>query len=370
VSLAEGLGKDTGFLEAPEAPERFDPNVMHGRLIEAEHLARYWWAARLCTAKRVLDAGCGTGYGSNILAESGATEVVGLDIDSAVLEAARESAHQLVSLEVGDVRKLPFADASFEVAVCFEVIEHVDEPGTVLDELRRVLRAEGILLVSSPNRDVYPPGNPHHKHEFRPDELARALSERFAHVRLIRQHDWLGSGVLEDAAFSSGGKTEFEAVVRKAVSGAPGDELYTLGLASTVELPATSPYVVLTRTADAKWWHEKLRELEMERDAAEERARTNEQALADVVARLAERDSRLTQAEAAKVQLNGVLQELNAELEALRRAHEALSRRLVAERVAFADGIARIQANVYGSRSWRYTAPLRRAMRILSRLKP
>jgi SAM-dependent methyltransferase len=311
VSLAEGLGDEIGF-KAPYAPERFDPNLMHGRLIEAEHLARYWWAARLVAGKRVLDAGCGTGYGSSILAESGATEVVALDIDSGVLEAARESVHQLVSLQLGDVRKLPFPDASFDVAVCFEVVEHVDEPETVLDELRRVLRADGVLAVSSPNRDVYPPGNPHHRHEFRPDELARALSARFEQVRLIRQHDWLGSGVLEDAAFASGETTEFDAVVRKAVSGAPGDELYTLALASTGELPATTPYVVLTRTADAKWWQEKLRDLEVERDAAEERARTNEQTLADVVARLAERDSQLNQAEAANKRLNGVIQAMQA----------------------------------------------------------
>lgn len=316
MSLAEDLGNDTGFSEAPQAPERFDPSVMHGRLIEAEHLARYWWAARLVSAKRVLDAGCGTGYGSNILAESGAAEVVGLDIDSAVLEAARESAHRLVSLEVGDVRKLPFPDASFDLAVCFEVIEHVDEPETVLDELRRVLRADGILAVSSPNRDVYPPGNPHHKHEFRPDELAQTLSVRFPHVRLIRQHDWLGSGVLEDEAFASGG-TEFDAVVRKAVSGAPGDELYTLGLAGAGVLPETTPYVTLTRTADAKWWHEKLRDLESERDAAEERARTNERTLADVVTRLEERDSQLNQSEAANVKLNGVIKELNGVIQAM-----------------------------------------------------
>jgi SAM-dependent methyltransferase len=317
VSLAEGLGNDTGSVEAPEAPERFDPNVMHGRLIEAEHLARYWWAARLVSAKRVLDAGCGTGYGSNILAESGAAEVVGLDIDAAVLEAARDSAHPLVSRELGDVRKLPFPDASFDVVVCFEVLEHVDEPERVLDEIRRVLRADGILAVSSPNRDVYPPGNPHHKHEFRPDELAQALSARFGHMRLIRQQDWLGSGVLEDAAFASGETTEFDAVVRKAVSGAPGDELYTLGLASTGALPETTPYVVLTRTADARWWQEKLHELESERDAAEERARTNERTLADVVARLAERDSQLNQSEAANVKLNGVIQELNGVIEAM-----------------------------------------------------
>jgi SAM-dependent methyltransferase len=312
VSLAEDLGNDTGFDEAAEAPERFDPSVMHGRLIEAEHLARYWWVAGLVSGKRVLDAGCGTAYGSNILAEAGATEVVGLDLDGAVLQTARESAHELVSLEVGDVRKLPFPDASFDVTVCFEVIEHIDEPETVLTELRRVLRADGFLAVSSPNRDVYPPGNPHHKREFRPDELAQALSARFAHVRLIRQQDWLGSGVLEDAAFASGGTTEFEAVVRKAISGAPGDELYTLGLASTVELPATTPYVVLTRTADAKWWQEKLHELGAERDAAEERTRTIERTLADAVARLAERDSQLNRALATNVELGGVSQAMQA----------------------------------------------------------
>jgi hypothetical protein len=62
--------------------------------------------------------------------------------------------------------------------------------------------------------------------------------------------------------------------------------------------------------------------------------------------------------------------DLEAELETLRRAHEALSRRLVAERAAFADGIARVHASVYGSRSWRYTGPLRAAIRLLKRLKP
>jgi hypothetical protein len=69
---------------------------------------------------------------------------------------------------------------------------------------------------------------------------------------------------------------------------------------------------VLTRTADAKWWQEKLRDLEVERDAAEERARTNERTLADVLARLAERDFQLKQAEAANKRLNGVIQAMQA----------------------------------------------------------
>ena len=68
--------------------------------------------------------------------------------------------------------------------------------------------------------------------------------------------------------------------------------------------------------------------------------------------------------------MNVERRDLEAELEALRRAHEALSRRLVAERAAFADGIARVQASLYTSRSWRYTAPLRATIRLLKRLKP
>src|SRR4051812_33768233 len=112
---------------------------MHGRLIEAEHLARYRWAAGFVAGKRVLDAGCGTAYGSAILGDAGATEVVAVDIDGAAVEAARASAPGGVTLETGDIRRLPYADASFDVVVCFEVVEHVDNPETVFDELRRVL---------------------------------------------------------------------------------------------------------------------------------------------------------------------------------------------------------------------------------------
>src|SRR5438132_386474 len=129
-----------------EAPERFDPKAMHGTLMEAEHLARYWWAASLVSGRRVLDAGCGTAYGSEILARAGASEVVGVDADPAAVKEARASTTG-VTLEVGDARDLPHPDRSFDVAVCFEVIEHVDDPETILDELRRVLGGDGLLVV-------------------------------------------------------------------------------------------------------------------------------------------------------------------------------------------------------------------------------
>jgi SAM-dependent methyltransferase len=306
------------FNEGDQGVERFDPAAMHGTLLEAEHLARYWWASRFVSDKRVLDAGCGTAYGTEILAGAGASEVVGVDIDPGVVEAARGRGGVDVSFEVADARDLPFTDGTFDVVVCFEVIEHVEDPEAILDELRRVLRPEGLLAVSSPNRDVYPPGNPHHKHEFLPDELAHALGSRFTHVRLVRQHDWLGSGVLEDDVFGSEGEP-LEAVVRKAVDNVPGEELYTLALAADAELPSTEPYLVLTSTADAKWWQEKLAELLHSRDellrsheALTRRLIIERTERADLDAKNLDLEARVAQAEAQNLDLNAAIRSMQS----------------------------------------------------------
>jgi SAM-dependent methyltransferase len=304
--------------EGDQGVERFDPAAMHGTLLEAEHLARYWWASRFVSDKRVLDAGCGTAYGTEILARAGASEVVGVDIDPGIVEAARERGGVDVSFEVADARDLPFANDAFDVVVCFEVIEHVEDPESILDELRRVLRPDGFAAVSSPNRDVYPPGNPHHKHEFLPDELARALESRFKHVRLVRQHDWLGSGVLEDDVFASEGEP-LDAVVRKAVGQTPGEELYTLALATDTELPSTEPYLVLTSTADAKWWQEKLAELLRSHEALTRRLIIERTERADLDAKIAEThaenldlEARLAQAEAQNLDLNAAIRSMQS----------------------------------------------------------
>ena len=173
--------------DTSEVPERFDPATMKGEIIEAEHLARYRWVSPLVAGRRVLDAGCGTAYGSVLLADAGAVEVIGVDLASEVLDSARPDMPVTVALEEGDVTTLPYEDGRFDFVVCFEVIEHLDDPGRALDEFRRVLSPDGVLAVSSPNREVYPPGNPHHVHEYTPTELEQALARRFAFVRLERQ---------------------------------------------------------------------------------------------------------------------------------------------------------------------------------------
>jgi SAM-dependent methyltransferase len=247
----------TASESAEEAPERFDPYSMHGQMIEAEHLARYSWACQFASGARVLDAGCGMAYGARMLAEAGASQVVGVDLDAAVVAGVSAGTPENVSIESGDVTQLSYEKDSFDLVVCFEVIEHVPEPDRVLDELHRVVRPDGLLVVSTPNRNVYTPGNPHHLRELTPDELGTALQKRFGAVALCRQHTWIGSGVLDDEQFAAADNTVVDGVqLRKVVADQPGEETYTIGLASDGGLPDRRSLMSLTSDVELRRWSE------------------------------------------------------------------------------------------------------------------
>jgi SAM-dependent methyltransferase len=308
-----------------QADERFVPGTADGELIEVEHFARYRWAGQLAVGRTVLDAGCGVGYGSAMLARAGATEVVGLDLSAKAVAAASAAAPANASFVPGDVHRLPFEAGRFELVVCFEVIEHVDAQDDVIAELARVLAPGGVLAISSPNRDVYPAGNPHHLHEYVPEELRAALAAHFDHVQLRRQHAWLASAVFDDEqAADSSLQVRDDVRVAKGVGRDAGSEPYTIALASRAPLPATAGAVVLGGIADAALGAE----LERTREQLaheQERARTELAALQRVEADL--RDDAAT--------LLGELDDKRAELR-----------------------------GVYASVSWRLTAPLRRAKRL------
>jgi SAM-dependent methyltransferase len=235
--------------------ERFVPELMAGRFVDAEHRARYWWATALVSDRNVLDAACGTGYGANILAGAGAKSVVGIDRAEHVIEFASRQAHTPATFRVADLLDLPFPDNTFDVVICFEAIEHVATPERALDELRRVLEPNGVLAVSSPNRGVYLGGNPHHHHEFTSGELESALRDRFERVRLLRQHRWFATAILEDEAFgSSDGAPLHGATVHKVSPNELGGETYVLALASNARLPTPAAHVALTDDRDLWGW--------------------------------------------------------------------------------------------------------------------
>ncbi len=227
------------------------PDQMRGHLIEAEHLVRYKWASAFVSGARVLDAGCGVAYGTSMLAGSGANEVIGADIAAAVLDAVRPDMPENARLEVGDVLDLRYEDGAFDVVVCFDCIEHLADPGVALDELARVLAPTGLLLVSSPNRDVQPSIDPHHHHEFVTRKLAEEVGTRFRNVRLVCQQDYVASAILTDEAFTAAISEPLDELrLYKTVEGSAGHQTFTIALASDGPLPAPPMLGMVTTTVD------------------------------------------------------------------------------------------------------------------------
>lgn len=153
-----------------------------------EHIARYTFAARLARNKRVLDVGCGAGYGSAELARM-ARQVIGLDPSGEAVGFAREQyGGANVQFVQGRAEALPFASESFQLVVGFEVIEHLTEWKAMLEEARRLLAPGGQFIVSTPNRLYYEESrkqtgpNPFHEHEFEFGEFREELEKVFPHV--------------------------------------------------------------------------------------------------------------------------------------------------------------------------------------------
>ncbi len=160
--------------------ERVVPSKSPPRL-EAEHRARYEFACNQVRGMKVLDIGCGTGYGTYMMSGY-AQSVTGVDIDKDAIDHAKENYGATnPSFAVADIRDLPFADGDFDACVCFEVIEHIENPDTLVQQASRVLKPSGMLIVSTPNGAVRTSSqrNPYHVNEFRLGELRELLRESF-----------------------------------------------------------------------------------------------------------------------------------------------------------------------------------------------
>ena len=185
--------------------ERFVPGAIGE--IAHEHWHRYAFARRFLAGRRVLDAACGEGYGSALMATVAAV-VTGIDIDPDTVAHARAAyaSRANVRYEVGAVTALPFADGAFDAVVSFETIEHLaaeDQP-RMLAEFARVLAPGGLLVLSSPTKRRYSDErgycNPYHRHELYRDELARILAPAFPRQSWFQQQLLYASAIWRDAA--------------------------------------------------------------------------------------------------------------------------------------------------------------------------
>jgi 2-polyprenyl-3-methyl-5-hydroxy-6-metoxy-1,4-benzoquinol methylase len=145
-----------------------------------------------------LDAACGVGYGSHFIAESGAKSVTGLDIDDEALAYARENFQtQGVSFLKGDCTALPFEDASFDVIVSFETLEHILAADKVVAEFARCLKPGGRLVASTPNRLAYSMGqlqkddNPFHVNEMTLVEFRGLMGRHLTIEKVLHQSSTL-----------------------------------------------------------------------------------------------------------------------------------------------------------------------------------
>src|ERR1700741_5432830 len=152
------------------------------------HEVVYQRLAQHCADREVLEAGCGEGYGADLIAGV-ARRVIALDYDEAAVAHVR-ARYPRVEVLHGNLAELPLADASVDVVVNFQVIEHLWDQAQFVGECARVLRPSGLLMVSTPNRITFSPGrdtpvNPFHTRELNAAELSELLEGGGFEVRMI-----------------------------------------------------------------------------------------------------------------------------------------------------------------------------------------
>lgn len=160
-------------------------------LLYLRSFAAYVFAGGFAANKSILEIGCGAGYGADYLTRF-ASSIVAVDTQKEVVTYSQAKyGRDGLTFLLADGTKLPFNASSFDMVISFQVIEHI-EPINVLDylsEIKRVLKEEGVFLVSTPNPKLrllplQKPWNPEHRKEYKDKELQRLLNKVFEAVKV------------------------------------------------------------------------------------------------------------------------------------------------------------------------------------------
>ena len=169
--------------------ERLIPNIPELENLYQEHIIRYMFASTFVKSKIVLDAGCGTGYGPDLLAQNGAKKVVAIDNSNEAIDfCTKNYSNPKIQFNLGNCEEISFEPKTFDLITSFEVIEHLKSPEKFLAEIKRVLKTDGMFILSTPNKKTYPSGNIFHVKEYSESELKQLLTKFFSHVEILYQN--------------------------------------------------------------------------------------------------------------------------------------------------------------------------------------
>lgn len=232
--------------------------------VDAEHWHRYLLALQLATGRDVLDIASGEGYGSALLATQ-AKFVTGVDASQdAVNHASSKYERANLKFVQGMLEQIPVSSASISLLTCFETIEHTVRHTEAMQEIRRVLTEDGILLMSTPDRLEYTDKrnymNPFHVKELYKSEFEDLVRMNFNHVRFYTQRFYSASviqGHEDHASFEKIYHVENGEILQSDSSCQP---MYWIAVASMKELPdLRGSFFDITQAIDASIEMEKKR---------------------------------------------------------------------------------------------------------------
>lgn len=228
-----------------------------------EHLHRYYMAMDFVKEKTVLDVASGEGYGTALLSQA-AGHVIGVDIDvDVVAHASNKYSGSQVKFETADIHDLPFGDNKFEVITCFETIEHVADHQKVMNELKRVLKPDGILIISTPDlksthHHAGNGQNPFHLKELDFQEFNGLINQYFEQSIILNQKT-INASIIISSGNDSGKLKEYQGGFEQFKEIHPyNNAQYMIGVCSDAPLPQHPSDSLLTYHSTKKSIAEKI----------------------------------------------------------------------------------------------------------------
>lgn len=180
--------------------ERLETFVFNDNTVE--HLHRYAITIEYIKGKTVLDIASGEGYGSKLLSKY-AEKVFGVDIDETSIKAAKEKYNSKnLEFKIGRADLIPLEDNSIDIVISFETLEHHDKHHEMIREIKRVLKANGVLIMSTPDKKYYSDvtkfKNQFHIKELYEKEFKELINEYFKNAQFYFQNMFKGSLIIPE----------------------------------------------------------------------------------------------------------------------------------------------------------------------------